>query len=68
MVNLNKLKINPINNYSNRFQTKVKTYKRLLLLMLVFFITSSYITAESFGRNLKEDRIDFKETITNYLT
>lgn len=68
-MDVKKLKVKPINNYSNsRFETPIKTYKRLFLLVLVLFIISSCITADTFGKQLKEDRKDFKEMINNYTT
>ena len=55
MINLNKLKVNPINNYSDRFNTSLKKYKRLLIFILLFLFISSYLTGKTFDTHLKED-------------
>lgn len=55
MINLNKLKVNPINNYSDRFNTSLKKYKRLLIFILLVLFISSYITGKTFDTHLKED-------------
>lgn len=55
MIIIKNLKVNPINNYSDRFNTSSKKYKRLLIFIILFLFISSYLTGKTFDRHLKED-------------
>ncbi len=55
MINIKKIKVNPINNCNNRFNTCLKTYKRLLIFIIIIFIIISYITGKTFDTHFKED-------------
>ena len=55
MIIIKNLKVNPINNYSDRFSTSLKKYKRLLIFILLVLFISSYVTGKTFDSHLKED-------------
>lgn len=59
MLNIKKLKVNPINNYRDRFDTSLKIYKRLFLFILLLILISGYVTGKTFDTHFKEDTYSY---------